>query len=286
MIFLDKENLSTIFEILIENNHSDLKTIIKNNNIRESEAIVKKFNNIAFRFNDSNKTNNLSLIEMNKQFILFLINNVNIFTNREEERFIYEQQISSKNKTKNEITHQDIQKNRRNEFELQLENKKNEFGSLTIPKPPLPNFSDNIKDEPIKNIDNMMKEVMERRNYDTQQFQQDHSKININPTSNIKYIKIGDEYIDDSIVQNSVIDITNIQPQIQENKKSVSWDNEKIQIEDNIGLSFLQKIRQIPREDIDIDIANIQEQKIINYDKIMDKLIEIETKLDLLILQL
>jgi len=286
MIFLDKENLSTIFEILIENNHSDLKTIIKNNNIRESDAIVKKFNNIAFRFNDSNKTNNLSLIEMNKQFILFLINNVNIFTNREEERFIYEQQISSKNKTKNEITHQDIKKNRRNEFELQLENKKNEFGSLTIPKPPLPNFSDNIKDEPIKNIDNMMKEVMERRNYDTQQFQQDHSKININPTSNIKYIKIGDEYIDDSIVQNSVIDITNIQPQIQENKKSVSWDNEKIQIEDNIGLSFLQKIRQIPREDIDIDIANIQEQKIINYDKIMDKLIEIETKLDLLILQL
>jgi len=160
MIFLDKENLSTIFEILIENNHSDLKTIIKNYNIRESEAIVKKFNNIAFRFNDSNKTNNLSLIEMNKQFILFLINNVNIFTNREEERFIYEQQISSKNKTKNEITHQDIKKNRRNEFELQLENKKNEFGSLTIPKPPLPNFSDNIKDEPIKNIDKMMKDIM------------------------------------------------------------------------------------------------------------------------------
>lgn len=264
MSFLDKENLSTIFEILIENNHSSLKTIISNNNIHESSEIVKKFNNIAFKFNELNKTNGLALIEMNKQFILFLINNKDIFMNNEGDE------------EKNEITSQDIQKNRRQTFDLQLENKKQEFGSMLLKKPPVPNFSDNAKDEPIKNLDYMMEEVMAKRKYDTQQFYQSQPKPKNSIQPKIKYIKIEDEFIDDSIIQESIIDIADIQ--IQDNQKRVSWNNEKTQIENDIGVSFLQKIRQIPKEVVEDKITI----STIDLNKIMDKLIEIETKIDLL----
>ena len=268
MSFLDKENLSTIFEILIENNHSSLKTIISTNNIHESNEIVKKFNKIAIKLNELNKTNGLTLIEMNKQFIIFLINNKDIFMNNVED------------KEENEITSQDIQKNRRQNFDLQLENKKQEFGSMLLKKPPVPNFSDNVKDEPIKNLDYMMEEVTAKRKYDTQQFYQSQPKPKNSTQPNIKYIKIEDEIIDDSVIQKSIIDITDIP--IYDGPKKISWINETPQTENDIGASFLQKIRQIPKEVVEekITISSF------NLNKIMDKFNELGTKIDLLIAQI
>ena len=148
---------------------------------------------------------------------------------------------------------------------------------MLLKKPPVPNFSDNAKDEPIKNLDYMMEEVMAKRKYDTQQFYQSQPKPKNSTQPNIKYIKIDDEFIDDSIIQKSIIDITDIP--IHDIQKKVSWNNETPQIENDIGVSFLQKIRQIPKEVVEEKISI----STIDLNKIMDKLFELGTKIDLII---
>ena len=66
-------------------------------------------------------------------------------------------------------THEDIQNDKRSQFDKELNIKKNEFTSaVTLKIPPVPKFSD-IKDEPIVEMDEALRKMAEQRKYDIDQ---------------------------------------------------------------------------------------------------------------------
>jgi hypothetical protein len=152
--FLTNENMELLWDVLMENE------IFQNKPREFFIKINTLFNEKIQSFYEIEKTNLSSLLEINKKFISLFIRYISLLLKSNK----IGNNTSSNNSTF--ITHQEIQANRINEFEKNLNQIKQDFTkAMALPIPPTPEFKDKIE-EPLSELDIEIKKTMAQRNYD------------------------------------------------------------------------------------------------------------------------
>jgi hypothetical protein len=159
--FLKKENVDTIWDVIIDEDIFKFLT-------REIQGKIYQvfFDNIKGFFEVEKKNTN-KLMDMNKKYILLILTHI---------RKNYPNQIHNKIKiydeqpVKESITYEEIQNEKKSQFEKDLQKRQEEFtNAMALPVPEVPEFSDNFKESPISEMDKMIKEMTAKRNYDVEQ---------------------------------------------------------------------------------------------------------------------
>ena len=125
------------------------------------QRISDVFNTNIKGFYESEKNKSVDLFDLNKKYILTILGyiNNNILKPKQKPNMVEEKYY----------THEDIQNDKRSQFDKELNMKKSEFTNAVTPKiPPVPNFSDTI-DEPLIEMDEAVRKMVEQRKYDIDQ---------------------------------------------------------------------------------------------------------------------
>lgn len=281
MIFATQDNVQMLWELLLDN--------LSNNQQINIENLQSIFLNNVKMFSEKEQFNitSANLVAANKHF---LKNMVGLINRQPQE-------------TKQNLTYlaKDIQTQRQNQFDLQLQQKQQEFNNYNVvKKPPIPNFADNIDLENEKLSANSIKQIIDQtvaqRNYETDInnnnnsnksniFDKINNNININKKPAFKQIKIDNEDLSNNIIQNSVVDL--------DKKKQVSWlDNIEIdqEEEENINLTInekpfniLDKLKKLDNNNVNNNSINNNNTDInIKIDEINIKINDLTNKLDLI----
>lgn len=260
--FIRPENVYLIWELLSEQN------IIKNqtNQVKEeiSNYVVNEihhfYNNILKGYENHH---NFTLIQMNKEYIKFIIYYVK--TN-------YPNQIS-KIKIHEPITFKDIQEQRELEFNTKFNEMQNDFANMvTLNKPETPQFEDNmgVEDKPVSvnDMEERIKEMTMKRNYDLQTFETNNENVTNNEKKNVTF---ENEEKDKSVTDDFHNFFNNLDT--YEEPNNINNNNT-----DNITMNIINT-----DTDTDTDttnsIFNLQKQIY----RMQDKIDSLETKLDLIL---
>lgn len=186
--FLKPENVYLIWELLSE------QPIINNqqNQVKEeiSNYVVNEINNF---YNEISKMgSNFSLIDLNKEFIKFIVLYV---------KHNYPNKISRIKIHDEPITNKEIQERRELEFNTKFNELKNDFtNTVKQNKPDIPQFEDIIDNNDISisnsNIEDRLKEMTIMRKYDLQEIES-----NLNLETDKKNVTFGNEDNETSQVQ-------------------------------------------------------------------------------------
>lgn len=196
--FISKQNINLLWEVLLD------EPTIKHITQEEITQLHIVFSNNVSIFNENTKhTNNPDLTQLNKTFLGQMIRMIRA------------------NATTNAYKVEDIQAQRQQQFEHQLAQKRNDFeSSMTLTKPPLPNFTEKIEDEKIKGMDELIAKTVAQRNFDI-------SQINMNPTNtdwlNPQQTSIKIK-IQEDISNSTPIEIVELP---KTNSKKLSWNDNK-----------------------------------------------------------
>lgn len=282
--FIKPENVYLIWELLSEQN------IIKNqpNQVKEeiSNYVVNEihhfYNNISI--NQISK-NSLTLIYLNKEYIKFIIYYVK--TN-------YPNQISKIKIHEEPITFKDIQEQRELEFNTKFNEMQNDFTNMvTLKKPEMPQFEDNMGDKPVSvnDMEERIKEMTMKRNYDLQTFETNNENVTNNEKKSVSFKNEKKEEKDKSVTDDFHNFFNNLdtyeEPNIlNDNNTNIINDNNTNNITMDIINTYTDTntntntdINTDTNTDSDSSIFNLQKQ--INY--MQNKIDTLETKLDLLL---
>ena len=296
--FLTKQNVDLLWEVIIDDD------LFKNKPKELINQIGSIFTQNLRGFNEAEKNNSNTLMSMNKRFIGLMLNHSRSI-------IISNKNPTSVQKQKELITSTDLQTERMTQFEKELSQKQSEFtNAMSLPVPPVPKFSDNNLDEPIGEMELEIKKVLEQRNYDIEQVSKNlnksnadswlkpqetsvksekitpQNKVNVNnsSSSSLKYIKIDNENIENSIIKKDIIDLGP--------KKQITWEDENISFKivdkeenDTIENNIFKKLKKIsPETNEEINKEGNESFKINNRMNILeDKLEGLNNKLDLII---
>lgn len=132
-------------------------------------------NNIQGFFEVEGKKTNL-LVELNKKYIVLVLNHIKkTYPYQPNKIKIFNEQPQ----TKELITFEEIQNDRKSQFEKDFNRRQEEFDdSMTLKAPSLPEFSDKESDKPIKEMDKILKEMQAQRNYEVNQINRTYTTSN------------------------------------------------------------------------------------------------------------
>jgi hypothetical protein len=155
--FLSDANIRMLWEIILDDD------VVVNKNREEVTIINNIFLKVAQQFYDKEKGTFKEFIQMNKKFISIIVNILNQNFPKPKQLVIHEKETTP-------ITAEEIQKTRASEFDQEFNKKQEEFTrAMALPVPEVPNFSDNAKDEPISELDAVIKRAIAERNLEIQQ---------------------------------------------------------------------------------------------------------------------
>jgi hypothetical protein len=224
--FLSKDNINTLWDVISDEDifkslHRDAQT----NTLHIFSTNIK-----GFYQTEKTKTNNL--VEMNKKYIVLILNYIkNTFSTQNHNKIkIYEEPL-----VKELITYEEIQNDRKSQFEKDLGRLQEEFTtSMSLPVPDVPEFADKYEDKPISEMDKMIKEITAKRNYEVEQINRSYQEFN-NNTSNtnhwlkpqetsIKTEKFAPPKIEEPTQNAKKLKYLNIEPYDSASpKKNVTW---------------------------------------------------------------
>lgn len=165
--FLNRDNVSTIWDVISD------EVNIKKFTPDFQEKIASVFSSNIKGFYETEKGKTDSLVQLNKKYIMLLINYIK--TNYQENK---PKQIKILNESpiKELITYEEIHDDKKSKFERDLKSREEEFSSaMSLKVPEVPTFADDSKDnEPIKEMDKLLKEMTKSRNYDIEQITSQH----------------------------------------------------------------------------------------------------------------
>jgi hypothetical protein len=244
--FLNKDNVKILWDVISD------EDIIKNQSLDFKENMFNLFTSNIRGFYDieSKKSNNL--VELNKKYIMLVLNHSNKVIKNSMSTEIKKIKISNEtpNNVNELITYEEIQNDRRSQFDKDLNKRQEEFTSaMSLPVPPVPKFTDSLDDGPISEMEKAIQEITAQRNYDVEQINRNNNNNlienssvdnwlkpqetsvktdkfvqpiqNNNNGNRLKYIKIDNSDIDNTIYQNQVIDLGNKEQESP--KKNVTW---------------------------------------------------------------
>jgi hypothetical protein len=268
--FLTNENVKVLWDVVID------EDIIKRQSREFQENILNLFRSNLKGFYDveSQKTNNL--VDMNKKYILLILNHANKQIKSEYKKIKILEEIPQKNANEL-ITYEEIQNDKRSQFDKDLNRRQEEFtNSMSLPVPPVPKFSDNLEDGPISEIEKAIKELTSKRNYDVEQINKsNNTNLNSNvdnwlkpqetsvkndklvqPSSNVqningnnsrlKYIKVDNENVENQVI--SLDREKQLSP-----KKNVTWDLKPYNYSPEVKENELLNEVRLTMEEIDKD---------------------------------
>jgi hypothetical protein len=195
-MFLERENIQLIWDVLID--EPMIKKICTSQN--KVNELVSIFENNLKAFYSREKLTSNSLVDLNKKYILLLINYVIKLQTQQVQSGQPSQSLASSpsnfkkikihhdsDTLQQQITYEDIHNERITKFEKELNKKQEEFTSaMVLPVPPVPNFNDNM-DEPISEIELEIKKIQEQRNYDIEMISKSYNVANnANNTTGLK----------------------------------------------------------------------------------------------------
>ena len=173
--FLQKENISTLWDVIA------YESIFKFLPRDYQEKIFQLFTNNIKGFFDIEKTKTTNLIDINKKYILLILSHI---------KKNYTQQMPNKIKIldeapiKESITFEEIQNDRKSQFEKDLTKRQEDFTNYnSIKVPSVPDFADKYDDKPIDEMDKIIKEMTSKRNYEVEQINQNYNS-DINQVNN------------------------------------------------------------------------------------------------------
>ena len=235
-----------------------------------------QYNNVITIFNttlNQTTTANKPLMELNKEFISSMLQQLNSIKSNTLQDNVKNNIVDPK-----VLTHQEIQKQKRSEFENNLEKRQGEFTKyMKIHVPDAIDFGDNIKEEPISNVDSLIHEKMKERSYDVVDKQEDITN-NVNETMNTSN-EI--ENIDSEQLVNDVskdIDIFKKEEIPIDVKSNTDDNNNNIQKEENIIIQNLIKrieVLEETQQEMKVHMSEIQEKMLENIDAIQEQKIQV-----------
>jgi hypothetical protein len=288
-IFLSKDNITLLWDVITD------EDIFKQCRPDAHVVIQNVFYNNIQSFFDNEKNNTNKLVDMNKKYIMLLLNfiNTNILTTKP-------QTPTANPTTKQLVTRDDIQTDKRSQIERDFDLRQKEFTSaMSIPVPPVPKFNDEM-DLPIGQMEEAIRLMSEQRKYDTDQFNKgynanDDDWLKPKETSvknekfqtppilkqqsqpSIKYIKIDTTDMDDN--KNYVIDLLQTPPNLSLSPKHISWSDEQ-----PINASLFKKLKRVEvntnEQEIELLKKNLEllNSKIETMNQNLNNILEILTK--------
>jgi hypothetical protein len=278
--FLNNENVKVLWDVVID------EDIIKRQSREFHENILKLFRSNLKGFYDVESQKTTNLVDMNKKYILLILNYANkqiaqIAQNvKPEYRKIKILDELPQKKVNELITYEEIQNDKRSQFDKDLNRRQEEFSnSMALPVPPVPKFSDNLEDGPINEIEKAIKELTSQRNYDVEQISRSNNNSlstnvdnwlkpqetsvksdklapqpiqngNINGNnSRLKYIKTDNENVENQVI--SLDREKQMSP-----KKNVTWDLKPYNYSPDVKDELLNEVSnevRLTMEEIDKD---------------------------------
>lgn len=268
--FLSTKNVNLLWEVIKEADVNKMSTVEQVNQLK---TFIQSTLNEFF---EKERLNVLSLKEMNKKYIIFVISyaNKHLFTKKTKTNVI---DISNMEKQPL-ITVEDIKKDRQNNFEIEFQKKQQEFtNAISFKIPETPNFSDNL-DEPIYQSELLIEKIIQQRNKEEEIFK-NSSSINqewITPKETSikkeKYISENPNLIKiESSITSPLKDIIDLNP----SKKHITWKDQDLNLkhdqdldkkeEEETTIHIFSKLKKI---DTNEEIKNIKEEMKIMHTKI------------------
>jgi hypothetical protein len=212
--FLTKDNIQTLWDVVIDENI--FKFLEKEHQIN----VLNIFNENLKGFFETEKTKAINLVYLNKKYIMLILNYItkNFKSNIPNKIKIYDEP-----ETKEPITYEEIQNEKKTQFEMDLMKRQQDFtNAITMQVPDVPDFKDNFKDEPISEMEKMIKEITKKRNYDVEQINQSYQKENEQWMKPQETSIKSEKFLSQNQNQNK------IQENVEDHKKNVTWGNNEI----------------------------------------------------------
>ena len=303
--FLNNNNVAMLWDVISD--EDVFKTLSRDSQVKISQLFS---NNLSgFIEIERKKTNNL--VEINKKYIMLILNHIKGNFSQQPQQQQQQQQPQKHNKikiledvpVKELITYEEIQSDRKSQFDKDFEKRQEEFTNfMTIKVPEVPNFTDNYEEKPISEMDKIIKEMTAKRNYEVEQINRSYQS-DINNVNN--WLKPQETSMRAEKIQSS----QESQPQNQnynkskyissfdlsENtKKNVTWgDNEEIQNDNDLNrdineleTNIFKKLKPINKSTeiqnislsmLDVDDKNIKNE-IQTLNKKLDMILELLKK--------
>jgi hypothetical protein len=168
--FLTKENVNTLWDVISD------EDLFKSLHRDAQSQILQVFSSNIKGFFENEKTKTNNLIDMNKKYIMLILNYIK--TNFSQQKY-NKIKILEESPVKELITYEEIQNDRKSQFEKDLGRLQEEFtNSMTLPVPEVPTFADKYEDKPISEMDKMIKEMTAKRNYEVEQINRIYQDAN------------------------------------------------------------------------------------------------------------
>jgi hypothetical protein len=259
--FLHKENISTLWDVISD---EELFRFLPKPYQNE---ILQVFSNNIRGFFESEKAKNVNLVDINKKYIMLILNYIKQNLNQKMPSKIT---ILEDESNREPITYEDLQTVRLSQFDKDLNRRQEEFTSsmvLNVPEPP--KFTDNYEDKPITGIDTIIKEMTAKRNYEVEQINRSYSS-DINQATN--WLKPQDTSVkiekfmpqtNQAFTQNQSprfkhINLNDVNVSSEKNtmKKTVSWENnskemEECDLNDEIEMNLFKKLKRVSNNNSD-----------------------------------
>ena len=269
--FLHKENLNTLWDVISD------EDMFKTLSMDAKNQVLNIFSTNIKGFFEIEKVKTTSLVEINKKYIVLLLNYMkNNFSPPNNKIKIYEEAP-----IKELITYEEIQNDRKSQFEKDLGKLQEEFtNSMALPVPEVPVFADNYRETPISEMEQMIKEMTAKRNYEIEEINRSYNN-NTNwlkpQETSIKTDKFLPPQIEDKALKYLNIEQANQQQANQQQvspKKNVTWiDDNKDEVEENL----FKKLKKVGSNSSDERISKLENGlDILN--KKMDLIVDLLTK--------
>lgn len=161
--FLTQQNISMIWDVISD--EDIFKFLSRDVQLKISEV----FTNNLKGFYNNELSQNTTLIDANKKFILLILSFIKKSYPQQPSKITILEELSPTNQ-KNLITYEEIQNDRKSQFDKDLSRYQEDFAnSMTLKVPPVPDFNDKLEDMPITEMEKKIKEMTAQRNYDVEQ---------------------------------------------------------------------------------------------------------------------
>jgi hypothetical protein len=287
--FVQKDNIKMLWDVISD------EDIFRFLTYDIQEKIYQLFMNNINGFFELERTKTNSLVELNKKYIIIILNHIKKTYPHQPSKI----KIHNEQPIKESITYEEIQNDKRTQFDKELTKVQEDFeNSMTIKAPPVPEFADKQTDRPIKEMDKILKEMQAQRNYEVEEINRRYTSSNnvdnwLKPQEtslknekngstdnkteqpeNFRRFKFLNDFESDLSPNNSKKNVS------FSNNDEINTFNEEDEEDDNIFLK-LKKVKA--DENINLKIQdNIIDNKIIDNKNSDDRIAKLERNINLL----
>jgi hypothetical protein len=247
--FLNKDNIKMLWDVISD------EDIFKYLKLDSQDRISQMFANNLKGFYETEKVKTNNVVDINKKYILLILNYIKknfspVVPNKI--KISYEEPP-----IKELVTYEEIQNDRKSQFDRDLNRAQEEFtNSVTLKVPDVPNFSDNYKEAPITEMDKILKEMTAKRNYEVEQIgkRQQSSESDTSNWLKSQETSLKSEKFTPPTANNNSSRLKYLNsdgellPTKEQSKKSVSWnekDNIEMIIDDEPDEDIFSKFKKV-----------------------------------------